>query len=528
MFVSRRSLLKFAAAAAVPGAWRAPLAQTPAHAGDPFPLGVASGPGLPAGVVLWTRYAPGLAATLAQLSHLPLKEFAARRDALPVGPAVELAWEVAEDETFSRIVRRGTTRATAKLGHSVHVELQDLPAGPWFYYRFRVGSTTSPVGRTRVAGRLESLRFALASCQHYETGHFGAYRPMLADSPDLVLFVGDYIYEGGPRKERWRPHPFPSCRTLADYRLRYSLYKLDPALQAIHAACPWLVVWDDHEVSNDYARDRGQALELDGRARRLAAYQAYYENLPLPAAVLIEPWDHVRLWRSLAYGDLARFTVLDGRQYRDPQACSEPGRGGSTTVEDSVCPERHAAGRTLLGAEQMGWLRSELARSGAQWQFVVQQTVFSPLVRDTGLARYWTDGWDGYPAERERVLAAMTAGAARNTVVLGGDLHSSWVCNVKSSFETPGAPVIAAEFCGTSISSESGWSNAKSERVKARNPHTLFGESETRGYVLSELGRDRLLVRLRGVSDVRQSEPHAFDLARFEVSDGKPGTRRVG
>lgn len=527
MFTTRRTLLKFAAAAALPGAWRCLLAQ-PASSDYPFPLGVASGPGLPSGVVLWTRWAPGLARQLEALSQLPTAEFARRRDARAPAPAIELQWELAEDESFTRIVRRGTTRATPELGHSAHVEIQDLPPGRWFYYRFAGGGATSPVGRTRAAGPSEQLRFALASCQHFETGHFGAYRAMRADDPDLVLFVGDYIYEGGPNAKRWRPHPFPSCRTLADYRLRYSLYKLDPALQAMHAHTPWLAIWDDHEVSNDYARDRGEDLSLDGHARRLAGYQAYYENLPLPAAVLAEPWEHVRLWRSLAFGDLARFTVLDGRQYRDAQACPEPGRGGAGSPEDADCPERRDPARTLLGREQLDWLRSELKRPGAQWQFVVQQTLFSPLVRDTGKERYWTDGWDGYPAERERVLAAMAAGVARNTVVLGGDVHANWVCQVKRDFSRADSPVIASEFCGTSISSESSWSAAKSDRVRARNPHALFGDSVTRGYVLGDLSRTRLKIRLRGMDDVRKPEPAAFDLAEFEVRDGVPGPRRLG
>ncbi|MEG1969911.1 MAG: alkaline phosphatase D family protein [Burkholderiaceae bacterium] len=526
MFSSRRSLLKFAAAAALPGVWRTSLAQTP-PSDYPFPLGVASGPGLPSGVVLWTRYAPGLAHSLESLAHLPFDQFKIRRAAPAAAGAVELQWEVAADEGFTRVIRRGTARATRELGHSVHVELPDLPVGPWLFYRFRAGSATSPVGRTRAAGPAERLRFALASCQHYETGHFGAYRHMLADEPDFVLFVGDYIYEGGPRADRWRPHPFPSCRTLADYRLRYSLYKSDPALQAMHAHCPWLTVWDDHEVSNDYARDRGENLEVDGRARRLAGYQAYYENMPLPVAVLAEPWQHVRLWRSLGWGDLAHFTLLDGRQYRDPQACPKPGRGGGSTPEDLACPERRAPQRSMLGAEQLRWLQSELARPNAQWQFVVQQTLLSSLVRDNGVRRYWTDGWDGYPAERERILAAIAASPTPNTVVLGGDVHANWVCNVKRDFEQAESAVIATEFCGTSISSESGWDAAKSARVKARNPHALFGDSVTRGYLLGDLSRAKLSVRLRGIDDARQLEPTAFDLARFEVLDGQPGARRL-
>ncbi|HXF44829.1 MAG TPA: alkaline phosphatase D family protein, partial [Burkholderiaceae bacterium] len=304
--IDRRNLLRLAVAAALPLPWRAggALAQ-PRLDAYPFPLGVASGAGND-GVVLWTRVAPALQATLERFARLPLDEYLAARRRF-TGPAapIDVRWELAADENFRTIVRRGTAPALPELAHSVHVELNGLEPGRWYHYRFLLGDAASPVGRTRaLPAQAERLRFALASCQHYEYGHFGAYEAMRADDPELVLFVGDYIYEGGPRERRFRPHPFPSARTLFDYRLRHALYKLDPALQRMHAHCPWLLTWDDHEVSNDYAGDHGEDPTVDGAARRAAAYQAYYEHMPLPAAALVERFAHVRLYRRVDVGAL--------------------------------------------------------------------------------------------------------------------------------------------------------------------------------------------------------------------------------
>ncbi len=531
MRVDRRSLLKLAAAAAVPGAWTA-RPQARALARDPFALGVASAPSA-RGIVLWTRIVPDLAEEIARLSHPDLDRYlTARREELQrPAPLYDVRWEVAQDEAFTQVVRRGTARAVPELAHSVHVELGDLRPARWYWYRFLLGDAVSPPGRTRTPEAPDAarapLRFALASCQHYEHGHFGAYAHMRADDPEVVLFVGDYIYEGGPNTRRFRPHPFPSARTLFDYRLRHALYRCDPDLQKMHAHCPWLVTWDDHEVSNDYARDTGEDPHVDGHARRLAAYQAYYEHLPLPVATLIERFSHVRLYRTQHAGALASFIVLDDRQYRDRQPCQPDGRGGSTVVDDAACPQRRDPKRTLLGREQLMWLGQQLAQSKARWNFIVQQTLFSPLNREHGGARYWTDGWDGYPAERERVLAALDAARPRNPVFLGGDVHANWVCDVKRDFDDPHAPAIAAEFCGTSITSASGWDAARTARVAADNPHVRYADSERRGYLLGDVEKKRLHARLRVVDDVRKAEPAIATLAEFEVADGRGGVRRA-
>ena len=524
----RRTLLKLALAVSIPGAWRPGRALAQAKpSSDPFTLGVASAATGPGAIVLWTRIVPELDAQIARFSKLSLEDYLATRRAFvePVG-MLDVRWELATDDAFRSIVRRGTSRAPAELAHSVHVELDGLEPGRIYYYRFLYGDATSPAGRTRVLPvQATQLRFALASCQHYEHGYFGAYEAMRADAPDLVLFVGDYIYEGGPRDNRFRTHPFPSARTLFDYRLRYGLYKLDPALQRMHQSCPWLVTWDDHEVSNDYARDTGEDLELDGAARRVAAYQAYYEHMPLAASALIERFSNVRMYRRIQVGDLATFIVLDDRQYRDRQACQPPGRGGSSMVDDRTCPQRRDAGRTLLGAEQMAWLRQQLRATHARWTMLTQQTLFSQLMRNDRGHRFWTDGWDGYPAERERVLAMLAESRTPNPVLLGGDVHTTYVCDVKSDFDAPRSATIASEFCGTSITSPSGFDARRIAAQIDANPHVLFGDAAHRGYLLADVGTRNLQVRLRAMDDVTQREPKVSTLGAWIVEDGRPGPR---
>ena len=526
--MDRRDLLRLALAAAVPGAWRPgfALAQPPV-ATDPFALGVASAPGGPGGVVLWTRFAPQIAAQIARLSNLSTENYVAARGSFAgVDAKVDVRWELATDERFRTIVRRGTSVAPPELAHSVHVEIEGLDAGRTYFYRFLYGDAVSAVGCTRpLPAQATRLRFSLACCQHFEHGYFGAYEAMRTDDPELVVFVGDYIYEGGPRDNRFRPHPFPSARTLFDYRLRHSLYKLDPWLQKMHRQCAWVLTWDDHEVSNDYARDIGEDPEVDGAARRIAAYQAYYEHMPLAAASLVERFSAVRMYRRVAVGDLATFLVLDDRQYRDRQACQPAGRGGSSVVEDEACPQRRDPARTLLGAEQMAWLRRELQATRSRWTFIAQQTAFSRMLRNDRGHRFWTDGWDGYPAERARVLGMLGEARSSNPVLLGGDVHTTYVCDVKADFDAPRSPTVATEFCSTSITSPSSFDARRTKAVIEANPHVLFGDGDHRGYLLGDLTARTLQVKLRAADDVRQREPKVSTLAAWVVADGKPGAQ---
>ena len=310
---------------------------------DPFTLGVASGYPSPNDVVLWTRLAP---TPLAPGGGMPSE-------------VVAVDWEVAADPQFRQIARSGRAYAEPDWAHSVHVEPGGLEAGRPYWYRFTAGGVRSAVGRTATAPArgttLERLRVAVASCQQYEHGYYTAYGAMVADEPELILHLGDYIYELSWGELKVRSHNAPECHSLEDYRARYALYKSDPQLKAAHAACPWLLTWDDHEVDNDYAADVSEEDDVSEwfLARRAAAYRACYEHQPLPRRAL--PYGpYLRIHSQRAFGDLVNVLMLDDRQYRSPQACPKPGRRGGNRVSD--CAELVTGTRTKLGAQQEAWL----------------------------------------------------------------------------------------------------------------------------------------------------------------------------
>jgi alkaline phosphatase D len=513
--VSRRGFLAGAGAAAL--AWPTPLrasAQAPSFGSNPFTLGVASGHPLSDGVVLWTRLAPD-----------PLHGGGMSEAAVPVD------WDVAYDERFERRVQSGRARATAEGVHTLHVEVQGLEPDRWYWYRFRVGGEVSPTGRTRtapVAGKTpDRLRFAFASCQHYEQGLFTAYRHMLRDDPDLIVHLGDYIYETSSSVDRVRMHDAPEPVTLDDYRGRFALYRTDPDLQAAHAACPWLVTWDDHEVQNDYADDRSQRLDAAPwfLARRAAAYRAYYEHMPLRRAA-VPSGPHMRLFTRVAWGALADFHVLDDRQHRSHQVCPRPGRGGSNVVED--CAARLDPRLTLLGDVQERWLMAGLGSSRARWNVLAQQTLMAQLDRKLGPGQsFWTDGWDGYPAARRRLLEFVAARKPANPLVIGGDVHSFWVTDLKPDFDDPASPTVATEFVGTSITSELRRAQVELDVIRGENPHVRYADLTRRGYVTMELGRARARAELRGLENVSRRDAGVVTMATFVVEDGRPGASRA-
>ena len=524
----RRDLIRLivgaSAAASLPRwAW-----SQPKLAANPFTLGVASGSPRHDGVVLWTR--------------LNLNTFLGG-NATP-NTALTVHWELARDAGFTQVLQSGQAQASPLLGHAVHVELTQLPANAWFYYRFRQGDYFSPIGRTRTMpaadSLVSSLRFAYASCQRWEAGYYSAYRHMLAEKLDLVLFVGDYIYEyksKGRGAVRELPDYVPNfADTVSDYRLRYAAYKSDPDLQAMHAACPWILTWDDHEVYNDYAATQGEDLSPNFMQRKAAAYQAYYEHMPLRANSLISGLDslktngELRIYGAFDAGRLARFSVLDTRQYRDAQSCSKPQRGGSNTVRAVECPELFDDKRTLLGAPQEAWLDQSLRTSPARWNIVAQQTLvgrrnYSPSP-DPQRAILQTDPWDGYPAARTRMLASIQRHSPQNPVFVGGDIHQNWVGHVKADYLTPKSSAIATEFCGTSLTSTGGKNDKNAERL-ANNPHFIYAESERRGYGVVELTPTALTTTLRVVDDVTRKDSGVATAAQFVVQSGRADIARV-
>ncbi len=514
MPLSRRAFLASTAAIAAAGA-AAPLARVlaqPRFADYPFTLGVASGYPLPDGVALWTRLAPR----------------ALEGGGMPAQP-VEVGWEVAEDEGFRAIVRRGTALADPRFAHSVHAEVAGLAPARWYWYRFHAGRAVSPTGRTRTApaagAAVDRLRFAFASCQQYEQGYYAAYRHMAADELDLVVHVGDYIYESSWGRNHVRSHEAGEPITLAEYRNRYARYKSDADLQAAHAAFPWLVTWDDHEVDNDYAGSHSQ--DRDDPAlflkRRAAAYQAYYEHMPLPAWARPRGPD-MQLFARAGFGALAQFHVLDGRQYRAPQPCPRPGRGGGNVVDQ--CAERLEP-RTLLGAAQEKWLHDGLTASRARWNVIAQQTLMAQLDRTPGDGTsFRTDGWDGYPLARARLLRDVAGSGAANPLVLGGDVHMAVVADLKTDFDDPRAPVIATEFVATSISSQ-GPARARTEEWQQENPHIKYANGSRRGYTAIELSGQRATARMRTLDDVKDPQSGIRTSATYAVEDGQPGAQRA-
>ena len=511
----RRAVLRIATALAA-SAVLAPLTPRktwaqPRFSAYPFTLGVASGSPRADGVVLWTRLAPEPLAG----GGIPHEN-------------VGVAWELAADEGFRNIVRAGTATATPELGHSVHVELTDLEPARWYWYRFTAGDAVSPVGRTRTApapdAELERLRFAFASCQQYEQGYYAAHRHLAAEDLDLVVFLGDYIYESSWGRNHVRKHATSEPYTLADYRTRHAQYKTDPDLQRSHAAAPWIVTWDDHEVDNDYADDRSEDLDPDFLARRASAYQAYYEHTPLARRALPRG-PHAQIYDRFTFGDLVQFHVLDDRQYRAHQACARPGRGGSNVV--AGCAERLASERTMLGAAQEAWLSDGLARTRARWNVIAQQTLMARHARTSAYGQsFWTDGWDGYPAARARLLNDIARLKPSNPLVIGGDMHCNWVADLKPDFDDAKSPVVATEFCGTSITSQ-GPSQKQVLAWLTENPHLRYGEGTKRGYVKMEVRRNACTATLRVLDSEKRADSGIYTLATFVVENGRPGAQRA-
>ncbi len=478
----------------------------PKFSTDPFTLGVASGSPRADSVVLWTRLAPR-----------PLEGGG-------MDPAdVEVRWEVAHDERFERIARSGTAIAPAARAHAVHVECEGLVPARRYFYRFLSGGAVSPVGRTRTAPAPgvgdERLRLVLASCQQYEQGYFAAHRHVAAEDADLVAFVGDYVYESSWGREHVRKHHSAEPRTLAEYRNRYAQYKSDPDLQLAHRSAPWIVTWDDHEVDNDYAADRSEDLDPDFLARRAAAYRAFFEHHALRASTLLDGMG-IRIYDRFEWGDLATLHLLDDRQYRSYQACPKALRGGSNRVTE--CAERLQAHRTMLGAAQERWLDEGLARATTRWHLITQQTIFVPAGRTTARGlEHWTDGWDGYPAARERLVESLVAHRTPNPVILGGDVHATYCANVLRPSQ-PEATPVATEFVTTSITSQ-GPSASSVQNLLSANPHVRYGNSSQRGYLLLDLGRERLEAKLRAIETPKRADAGISTPSTFAVEAGKPG-----
>lgn len=486
----------------------------PAGGDYPFQLGVASGDPTSSGFVLWTRLVPRL---FEPGGGMPPR-------------AASVAWQVSEDAHFRRIVREGVARALPSLAHSVHVEVDGLrPDREWFY-RFRYRGDVSPVGRTRTAPHVRaaagSLTFAFASCQDWTSGYYPSYRHMAQEDLDLVLHLGDYVYEGGiPANGGYRRTPTPQIlreapRDLERWRMQYALFKSDPDLQAAHARFPWAVTWDDHEVQNDYANTQSQ-YEGDIGALRAAAYQAWYEHQPVRAPAAPGPHGP-RIYRRLRWGRLAQIDVVDGRQYRSIPPC---GWG-----EADACAEAYRPEVTMLGAKQERWLYDGLAASSAQWNVLASNVMLARLDHDGPAGDLlWHDAWDGFPAARNRLTEAWVRHGVSNPVVVTGDWHSTFVNDILRDFDDPQSPVVATEFVGTSISS-----NGDGEvygpyygPMIGFNPHIKFFDGDRRGYVRCRLDATGMRTDLQMVTTVSRPDAPQSTFGSFFVESGRPGAQRI-
>ena len=466
-------------------------AQAPTSRSDAeelFRYGVASGDPAPDGFVLWTR-------------------LAIDRGSASYGKPQSVAWSVAADPAMKIVVGRGTVSAAPEWDYAVHVEPDGLQPGRPYWYRFQAGGQTSTIGRTRTApaagAALRSLRFAVASCQHFEQGYFAAHRHLAAEALDFILFLGDYIYESHSKQAAVRRHP------TAD-------------LQAAHAAFPWIVTWDDHEVVNDYAG----TVSPDGwtvasfTKQRAAAYRAFYENMPLREAARPDGAG-AQLYRQLSFGQLLRLLVLDTRQHRTRQPCSNR--------LWQVCSETDDPRASMMGDTQEAWLSAALRRSHARWNCLGQQVPMTRMLLPTKKGELIkTDAWDGYAAARARLLRFIADAKIGNPIVLTGDAHNTWIADLKENIGDAGAPTVATEFIGSSISSggDGASMTGAAKLILGRNRHIRYFNGK-RGYLRCEVTPETWRTDVQTVDFVRARGGAISTAATFVVRNGTVGAERI-
>jgi len=468
-----------------------------------------SGDPAPDGFVLWTRLAPE-----------PLQGGGMGQD------SVEVEWLVAEDEAMKRVVKKGKTTASPTLAHSVHVEVTGLRPSRPYWYRFHVGKETSPIGRAITAPRPgdnpDRLKFAFASCQHWEAGFWTAYDDMYKSSPDLVIHLGDYIYEGAPGKTGVRKHNSLEINSLVDYRNRHALYKSDPLIQKVHTLCPWLMTWDDHEVDNNYAGEVPEDSQPHDAfmERRANAYQAYYESMPLRLSAQPKG-SKMQLYRNVQWGNLAQFTILDTRQYRTDQPCGD----GLKTP----CPGTFDPAATITGDAQEAWLKSSLDKSPARWNIIANQVLMARIDMKPGPEEMVSmDQWSGYEVNRDRIMKFLAARKPRNPIVITGDIHSSWVSDLKVNWKDEKDPVVGTEFVGTSISSAGDGMEERPDTPSwyRENPHLKMYNGR-RGYVTLTLDKAQCRADYRAVEYVTRPGGPVRTHSSWVVENDVRGVKKV-
>jgi len=553
--LSRRELL--AGVGALAGASILPIATAERAsaaapvAGQVFGLGVASGDPLPEAVVIWTR--------LALVPDAP-------DGGMPSRP-VDVEWEVARDESFRRVVRRGRTAALPELGHSVHVDVTGLDEGSWYYYRFRAQGQVSPVGRTRTApdtdARAPRLRLATGNCQDFQNGYYSAYDAMAAEDLDLVVFLGDYIYEYDPssvfpdrlhtRTEAFTAGtPLDQLSTIGDYRARYGQYTSDPSLQAARAAAPWISIWSDHEVENNYANLIDEVDDRPGTpqyetpaqfaAQRARAYQVWWENTPARVNMAELGTPSLRIYRDFRWGRLASLFALDTRQYRTEQV-------GHPFTSNDVGPaafgQANVSG-TLYGADQLAWFTGRLGRSRATWDVLLTEVMMGrfrfPNPADLGAiltgqkplpapadALVNLDEWDGYAPFRREVMSLLAT--RPSPVVFSGDIHATWVNDLRRDPDDVSTPIVATEFVSASITSQ-GFTQGIPDAVirplnQVYNPDAQYFQAERHGYNLCTVTPTEFRTDVRLVDSISTRTSPVSTAASWVTQAGSPGAHQV-
>lgn len=472
---------------------------------SPFQLGIASGDSTESSVVLWTRLAPD-----------PM-----RADGAMPGVAVTVYWELSRDARMSSIIRQGDVLALPEFAHSVHVDLKDLDADREYWYRFSTGKYRSGIGRTRTLPDRNSqpaeLRFVTASCQNYTHGFFTAYQHMVEDEPDFVIHLGDYFYDTS-FGETFRRHETNNApQTLDEFRRRHALYKTDQHLQYAHAQLPFFTTIDNHDAIEDRDPER--------MAQRAAAYQAWYEHMPV-RGYAVNGRNSFDLQRRIVAGDLLQISLLDARQFRDKKdICREsmdPEYGFGNYREQ--CGAMLDPDRSMLGRAQEQWLIKNLTENSCHWHVIASPGPFVPFhYHVRGGERVYIGAWDAYPENRRRIVEAIKSAKTRHPLILSGDVHSFWALD-GGHMKEQGERMPVVEFVTSSISAN--WPEPLAKPVSdnlQHNPQVKFYEPARRGYLLHEVDKREWKTTARALADVKDLQSKSFDRARFLVKNGEPG-----
>ncbi|MEO6604698.1 MAG: alkaline phosphatase D family protein [Aeromicrobium sp.] len=498
-----------------------------------FAHGVASGDPLPDAVVLWTRVTPTPSATPGS----------------SLGPEVSVRWEISELADFSLIADSGSLTTGKASDHTVKVDATGLKPSTDYYFRFLSSQQESPIGRTRTAPALDEdiseLRFGVVSCANWQAGYFTSYRH-LAERGDLdaIIHLGDYLYEYQPGKYSMGHHnrdvrrhePPREIVTLADYRERHGQYKTDGDLQALHAALPFIVTWDDHEVCDgNWAKGAFEHQPDEGSfaARRDAAQRAYDEWMPVRISGTAVIGDGTRMYRRLQFGTLADLSMLDLRTYRSERV-------------DADDPAIDASDRTITGTRQLGWLEEHLSATPVRWKLIGNPVMVSPVllpprpeVEQYALSQTVsftplepsapnTDVWDGYTADRRRLLDHLVSEQIDDVVFLSGDVHTAWANDVPAE----NGVSVATEFVCSSITSNNvddfigvaprTMSLSLEAAIQTENPHVRFVNLDDHGYCVLQVTRARAQMDRYAISDRADKDATTRLLSSWTVASGTP------